>query len=333
MIAKLLKSAPWLAVLAALVASQDATLETCAVDASGISSCAGKAALSLEIGVGCKPKRSRHVAKVAYSDTAKNCGEDAFYVSSASDAMYMSFGVADGVGGWTESGVDPSAFSLALVEGSKSSFEATPRPHPLSLMQDGFAHVKEGGDANPGGSTAVFLVLDRTTGRLDTANLGDSGYLIIRNGRVIFRSVEQTWAFNAPYQLALYPSWMQAPDVDPYPPEKAFLTHHTVEAGDVIVVGSDGLFDNVFDNEILDEANRFLRPLFKSSSDAPSPAALHQAMIDLSYSLTLMANAFAHDESRDSPFSKLAREGYGYQFSGGKVDDTTVMAIYVHRSA
>ncbi|KDO22177.1 hypothetical protein SPRG_12673 [Saprolegnia parasitica CBS 223.65] len=319
----------WLGLLVAVVAARDApTDETCALDDHGHASCTKPATmLSVEIGVGCKPKKRRQVTKAANANVGANCGEDAYYVSSLAHPTYMSFGVADGVGGWTESGVDPSAFSLALVAGAKASFESSPRLDPLSLMEDGFQHVLRGGDANPGGSTAVFLALDRATGALETANLGDSGYLLIRNGRVVFRSVEQTWAFNAPYQLSLYPSWMESPDVDPYSPASSFTTRHTIEAGDMIIIGSDGLFDNVFDAEILDETMRFVAPVLATSS---SPQALRQAMIDVSYSLTLMANAFAHDQGRESPFSKLAREGYGYQFSGGKVDDTTVVAIYVH---
>ncbi|OQR88517.1 T-cell activation protein phosphatase 2C [Thraustotheca clavata] len=319
----------------------DGSQGTCSLDAHGQSSC-GKAKFGYEIGVGCKPKKLRQVSKAPNANAARNCGEDAYSVASGD--KYLSIGIADGVGGWTESGVDPSAFSLALVSGSKDAFEkSTVREQkPLDLMKKGYEVVVSGGDANPGGSTAVFLVLDKETGYLDTANLGDSGYLIVRNGALLFRSVEQTWAFNAPYQLSLYPTWMHSPDVDPYSPDDSFLTNHVVKAGDVVIIGSDGLFDNVFDHEILDETQRFLDAVYKkhpmyyeqiNENDAdPLPILsktaqeFQQAMIDLSYSLTLMANSFAHDQGRESPFSKLAREGYGYQFNGGKVDDTTVIS-------
>ena len=39
-----------------------------------------------------------------------NLGEDAFFVNRTAD-QFDSFGVADGVGGWRNQGVDPSLFS------------------------------------------------------------------------------------------------------------------------------------------------------------------------------------------------------------------------------
>ncbi|ETW02305.1 hypothetical protein H310_05852 [Aphanomyces invadans] len=307
--------------------------------------------LDLIVGVGCKPKKLDYVSKAKNSNTAENCGEDAYYVVGDSSLLrYASVGVADGVGGWQENGVDPSAFSFALVDGAKESFSrvtaSKEQPHPRNMMEDAFVHVKAGGDKNPGGSTAVFLVLDKLSKSLETANLGDSGYIVIRNGAKHFRSVEQTWAFNAPYQLSLYPSWMRNGG-DHYLPKDAFTTKHTMQHGDIVIVGSDGLFDNVFDEEILTETDKFLGHVLKAHPDfanhlkssnvnALQPevvSALKKAMMDLSYSLTLMANTFAHDKSRESPFSKLAKEGYGYQFQGGKVDDTTVLAVYIHAKA
>ena len=38
-----------------------------------------------------------------------------------------------------------------------------------------------------------------------TANLGDSGFLLIRDGEVVHRSVEQQHYFNTPFQLGVPP--------------------------------------------------------------------------------------------------------------------------------
>lgn len=38
-----------------------------------------------------------------------------------------------------------------------------------------------------------------------TANIGDSGFLIVRNGQVVHRSEEQQHYFNTPYQLSVPP--------------------------------------------------------------------------------------------------------------------------------
>ena len=46
--------------------------------------------------------------------------------------------------------------------------------------------------------------MDKNTGMLYSANLGDSGFLIIRNRSVIHQSKEQQHYFNAPYQLSCH---------------------------------------------------------------------------------------------------------------------------------
>jgi protein phosphatase PTC7 len=49
------------------------------------------------------------------------------------------------------------------------------------------------------------VTLEKKSGLLSTANLGDSGFLIYRDGSIIVRSKEQTHFFNAPYQCGIIP--------------------------------------------------------------------------------------------------------------------------------
>ena len=49
------------------------------------------------------------------------------------------------------------------------------------------------------------MVLDKKSQTLHSANLGDSGFLVIRQGSVVHHSSEQQHYFNTPYQLALPP--------------------------------------------------------------------------------------------------------------------------------
>ena len=49
-----------------------------------------------------------------------------------------------------------------------------------------------------GSSTVCILTFDHMTGVLQTANLGDSGFLLVRNKEVIKRSQKQTHTFNTP---------------------------------------------------------------------------------------------------------------------------------------
>ena len=52
-----------------------------------------------------------------------------------------------------------------------------------------------------GSSTACLAVVDGASGRLTVANLGDSGFVVVRGGQSILRSAEQQHAFNFPFQI------------------------------------------------------------------------------------------------------------------------------------
>lgn len=51
----------------------------------------------------------------------------------------------------------------------------------------------------PGSSTACILCLNGS--KLISVNVGDSGFMVVRDGKVLFRSKEQLHNFNYPYQL------------------------------------------------------------------------------------------------------------------------------------
>jgi protein phosphatase PTC7 len=92
-----------------------------------------------------------------------------------------------------------------------------------------------------GSSTCVIASLDKEAPILYTSNLGDSGYLLLRRTDSklvsVFRSKEQTHGFNFPYQIGT-----SGDD-----PESADDQVHNVEHNDILVVGTDGLFDNMYD--------------------------------------------------------------------------------------
>jgi len=98
-------------------------------------------------------------------------GEDAASVSPNVLA------VADGVGGWAESGVDPAIFSKKLCKNidelikKKDSYIFEPK----TLLIEAVSANHE-----TGSSTCVIAALDKNKPHLYTANLGDSGYLLLR---------------------------------------------------------------------------------------------------------------------------------------------------------
>src|SRR6266480_3098215 len=124
-------------------------------------------------------------------------GQDAFFVSNVgfpsssshnngNGVQQIAFGVADGVGGWADSGVDAADFAHALCDNMASASAHYPdsfggsanAQHPLrptALLEHGYQSVLQDGRILAGGSTAC-VALAGTDGTLEVANLGDSGY-------------------------------------------------------------------------------------------------------------------------------------------------------------
>ncbi|CAO2039780.1 unnamed protein product [Urochloa humidicola] len=114
-------------------------------------------------------------------------------------------GVADGVGGCRDDGVDASAFSrelmasaLAQVEQAAKVRRLRRRLRPEDVLERAYETAFING--TPGASTAVILSLDRTT--LRWAYIGDSAFAVLRGGKIVHRSVQQQHYFNCPYQLS-----------------------------------------------------------------------------------------------------------------------------------
>ena len=86
---------------------------------------------------------------VPHPEKASKGGEDAVCVSKTGKLI----GVADGVGGWAEVGVDPSEYSRSLMKHSLMAYEERDIHEPLQIMK--FAHQ----NVNP----FFPLLLDRDT--------------------------------------------------------------------------------------------------------------------------------------------------------------------------
>lgn len=94
-------------------------------------------------------------------------------------------------------------------------------------------------------------------GTVHTANIGDSGYAWIRknkNGSIelLFKSQEQQHSFNFPYQL-MAPN---SPYAEGDSPSLSIKNKHHAQNLDYFIVGSDGLFDNIYLQEIIQDIER-----------------------------------------------------------------------------
>jgi len=221
-------------------------------------------------------------------------GEDAYFISDDMKAI----GVADGVGGWGDIGVDPALYSRMLMASGKYSADSTSASYrePVKIMSDAYEHSMD----IQGSATCCIVVLDGFC--LKTANLGDSGFMVIRGTDIVFRSKEQQHSFNFPYQLGTGSADM---------PSHAVIVTINIQPGDLVIVGSDGLWDNLFDDEIVEVATRATEPMIVAQL------------------IARQAHMAASSKTVISPFAKAARDN-GYPLAtGGKMDDISVLVARV----
>lgn len=182
-----------------------------------------------------------------------DCGEDSFFVANHHRAM----GVADGVGGWRKKGVDPSEFSNALMAHAKSYADTHEKElDPQKIMDAAHQKIIEEKKVKAGSSTACIATLKKTkdgSHELDVANLGDSGLLVVRDRKYVFRARERQHRFNAPYQLSVSLSSPPGRSLSDTAKDAA-RERVRVQEGDVIVMGTDGLFDNRFAEHLAEDA-------------------------------------------------------------------------------
>ncbi|XP_016983380.1 protein phosphatase PTC7 homolog [Drosophila rhopaloa] len=242
-------------------------------------------------------------------------GEDAWFATSNPQADTL--GVADGVGGWRSYGVDPGEFSMFLMRSCERlslSKGYVPQRPDLLLAR---AYCDLLGQKCPvvGSCTACILTLNREDGTLYTANIGDSGFLVVRSGAVVCRSLEQQHHFNTPYQLSAPPPGHDV-NVLSDGPESADTIEFPVKPGDVILLATDGVYDNVPEG--------FLVEVLTEMSGISDAVRLQMA----ANAMALMARTLSFNPAHDSPFSQNARK-LNIDASGGKPDDITVLLASV----
>ena len=123
-----------------------------------------------------------------------NSGQDAFFVSNTGPIdnddkrRKVAFGVADGVGGWADSGIDSADFSHGLCQSmshmAKDAFTLETSNDPQDLLEQAYnALVKEGNIAG-GGSTACVAIGDQD-GSLSVAKWVINGGIILAGADVL----------------------------------------------------------------------------------------------------------------------------------------------------
>ncbi|KAL7414575.1 phosphatase 2C-like domain-containing protein [Mrakia frigida] len=268
-----------------------------------------------------------------------DAGEDFFFIREEKEGL-TTLAVADGVGGWADSGVDPSVFSQALMYYSykasapPSSDSTQPRLRPSQIMQKGYDAVLEENEVKAGSATACVIQMSPHTGLLQSANLGDSGYAVIRKNTTFLEIPgSQQHYFNCPRQLAKVPKRRGYSSNISDTPSDADLFSVQLEEGDMIVCFTDGMSDNIHNPELL----LLLEQALKTPSDGllTPPSSTESLLLPedgvaqrFADTLLRYGKICMNNQDKVSPFQvAAAKEGLDYR--GGKVDDFTVITALV----
>eukprot|EP01136_Pigoraptor_vietnamica_P030423 Opistho-1_new@89655 len=218
-------------------------------------------------------------------------------------------GVADGVGGWRQLDIDPSEFAWALMINCETAALERDDATPKEIMATAYNKLLKDKKVKAGSSTAVVLAVDKASGIATAANLGDSGFIVLRDGVVFGETAEQQHYFNCPYQLSV-PMKNSIRDSVAMADSYRFQ----LRAGDIVIMATDGLFDNMFSGEVEEVVNHV--------TDQGG------SLQDVADAILARALAFSHDASRMSPYARESLRNKIF-YVGGKVDDITVMVARV----
>jgi protein phosphatase PTC7 len=307
------------------------------------------------------PDKMKAGARGVSRAEAGHAGEDAYFVAvttstatagaasvggGAQGPGALVLGVADGVYAWRDKGIDAGAFSRGLCAAGAQEAVAlvaagTTDLSPLRLLQGAYRAVMTAG--LQGSCTACFVVVDPAQGTVRSANVGDSGYLLMsprrqasgssaapsssgaaaaagaspgseaiwQPGGVKYRSPQQEHEFGRPYQLGHH--------ANSDAPEDAMLHAARLCPGDVMLMGSDGLWDNLHDSEIASAV--------QAGVDAGhSPGAIARAVAAAAYERSTAKRA-------STPYSLAASEAHDLVYSGGKRDDIAVVVLLAEAAA
>lgn len=253
----------------------------------------------------------------------------------------MILGVADGVSQIEDYGIDASMLPQELLQcceelGMSQLLPGVELPPeeayrgPIPLVREAYESTE-----SLGSTTLVLALLDNSTrihGKLHpmiaVISIGDCQLLILRrcNGRhshleLVFHTEMQRFDGHnqTPLQLArvddrIDPNWEEPLTIEVIERGSAV---HCVSAyeGDIIIMGSDGVFDNLFLDEIVDLCNNMIVP----GRSFPT----HESVLGL---LARKIVEACHEKTRPGPTGALPEAPIG---RGGKTDDTSCVVAEV----
>lgn len=219
--------------------------------------------------------------------------------------------ICDGVGSWKNHGVDPVVYSRSLCEESNNIMSKVKVRNENELKNKIICAIKSLKAKNIlGGTTFCSVYFDTENKKIFSCSLGDTVfgvYRLLNDGEYFLqqKSQEQYHSFNRPFQVGHIGD----------NPEESLSYSVEVKESDIVIIGSDGLWDNLNEDEIL----QFLNKKRFSSQEEINKFA---------YDLSEQAKDNSKKKFYQSPFALKAKEN-GKFYCGGKPDDISIIVVLV----
>ncbi|MED6195341.1 hypothetical protein PIB30_037082 [Stylosanthes scabra] len=222
--------------------------------------------------------------------------EDAYLISHPNW-----LGVADGVGDWSLQGNNAGYYIRELME--KCENIVSNRGN-LSTMKP--AEVITGGAAKTQNSGSSAILVAHFDGQaFHAANVGNTGFMVIRDGCIFKKSSPMFHEFSFPLQIVT--------GEDPSEIIEGYKVD--VNDGDVIITATNGLFDNLYDQEIASVVSKSLQANLKPQ--------------EIAKLLAMRAQEVGRSSFARSPFGDAAQAAGYVGYTGGKLDNVTVIVSLV----
>ncbi|KAJ8496546.1 hypothetical protein ONZ45_g12407 [Pleurotus djamor] len=228
---------------------------------------------------------------------AEEPGEDFLFINSLPHDAGLAVGIADGVGGWVNKGVDPAVFSQALMYYcskvflgeivKESVWKSHSRLSPRDCMKLAYEVTMTDSFVKAGSATVCLITMDSQTGALKAAKQ------LLKNERA---------------------SKLQSTDS----PRDADSYDIQLRDKDIVIAYTDGLVDNVYLDEITEICGVVLR---EGRPDRDQARIIADRIIDY-------ASQCMRSTSILTPFEREAIK-QGVSHRGGKMDDVTVIVTIV----
>ncbi|KAL0833593.1 hypothetical protein Bca101_085482 [Brassica carinata] len=222
--------------------------------------------------------------------------EDAYFIS---DNNWL--GIADGVSQWSFEGISEGKYAQELMSNCQKIISAETAEicdDPVHVLHRSVNETKSSGS-----STALIAHLSNN--ELQIANIGDSGFMVVRNRTVLQKSSPIFHHFCFPLHITRGDDVLKLAEV----------YHVNLEVGDVVITATDGLFDNLYEKEIVSIVCRLLEQGLEPQRIAELVAAKAQEV--------------GRSETERTPFADAAKEEGHDGYRGGKLDAVTVIVSLV----